>query len=43
MENFYLNTNEHQRADVTVETRDARFVRDCQRNFRCTTTSASRR
>jgi len=32
-ENVYLNTNEHQRADVTVETRDARFVRDCQRQF----------
>ncbi len=33
MENVYLNSNEHQRADVTVETRDTRFVRDCQRNF----------
>ena len=33
MENIYLNTNEHQRADVTVETRDARFIRDCQKQF----------
>jgi Xaa-Pro aminopeptidase len=33
LENIYLNSNEHQRADVTVETRDARFVRDCQRQF----------
>jgi Xaa-Pro aminopeptidase len=32
-ENIYLNTNEHQRAEVTVETRDARFIRDCQRQF----------
>ena len=33
LENVYLNSNEHQRADATVETRDTRFVRDCQRNF----------
>ena len=33
MENVYLNSNEHQRADVVVETRDARFVADCQRRF----------
>lgn len=33
MENVYLNTNEHQRADVTVETRDNRFVRDCRKKF----------
>lgn len=33
MENVYLNSNEHQRADVTVETREARFVRDCQKHF----------
>jgi Xaa-Pro aminopeptidase len=33
MENVFLNSNEHQRADATVETRDTRFVRDCQRNF----------
>ncbi len=33
MEQVFLNSNEHQRADVTVETRDTRFVRDCQKNF----------
>ena len=33
MEHVYLNTNEHQRADVTVETRDNRFVRDCRKRF----------
>ena len=33
MDNIYLNSNEHQRADVTVETRDVRFARDCQRQF----------
>ena len=33
LENIYLNTNEHQRADVTVETRDGRFIRDCQKSF----------
>lgn len=33
MENIFLNTNEHQRADVTVETRDNRFIRDCQKHF----------
>ena len=33
LENIYLNTNEHQRADVTVETRDSRFVRDVQKKF----------
>ena len=29
----YLNTNEHKRATVKVETRDDRFIRDCQRYF----------
>jgi Xaa-Pro aminopeptidase len=29
----YLNTNEHVRAAVEVETRDARFIRRCQREF----------
>lgn len=29
----YLNSNEHKRADVVVETRDARFVRDLQQRF----------
>ena len=33
LENVYLNSNEHQRADVTVETRDVRFIRDCQKSF----------
>jgi Xaa-Pro aminopeptidase len=32
-ENVYLNSNEHGRADVEVQTRDARFVIDCQRRF----------
>ena len=30
---IYLNSNEHQRAVTEVETRDARFVRECQRQF----------
>jgi Xaa-Pro aminopeptidase len=30
---IYLNSNEHQRAGVEVETRDERFVRECQRMF----------
>lgn len=29
----YLNTNEHARATVDVETRDARFIRRCRRDF----------
>jgi Xaa-Pro aminopeptidase len=29
----YLNSNEHKRAAVEVETRDQRFVRECQRQF----------
>ncbi|HEX7569639.1 MAG TPA: Xaa-Pro aminopeptidase [Verrucomicrobiae bacterium] len=33
LENVYLNTNEHQRADVTVATRDARFIRECLEKF----------
>ena len=33
MKTIYLNSNEHQRADVTVETRDNRFVRTCQSQF----------
>ena len=32
-ENVYLNTNEHQRADAMVETRDRRFIRDCQERY----------
>jgi Xaa-Pro aminopeptidase len=33
LENVYLNTNEHQRADVAVATRDACFIRECQEKF----------
>ena len=33
LDNVYLNTNEHQRADVTVPTRDGRFIRECQNSF----------
>lgn len=33
MKHIYLNANEHQRADATVETRDLRFVHFCQKNF----------
>ncbi len=32
-EHVYLNSNEHKRAVIEVETRDARFVRDCQRRY----------
>jgi Xaa-Pro aminopeptidase len=32
-EHVYLNTNEHYRAQVEVESRDARFVRDCQQRY----------
>jgi Xaa-Pro aminopeptidase len=32
-ENVYLNSNEHGRADSEVETRDARFVRECMRKY----------
>ncbi|MGH8673242.1 MAG: aminopeptidase P N-terminal domain-containing protein, partial [Burkholderiales bacterium] len=33
VETVYLNSNEHPRAAVVVETRDARFVADCQRRY----------
>jgi Xaa-Pro aminopeptidase len=33
MENAFLNSNEHQRADTAVETRDARFVSRVQKRF----------
>jgi len=33
LDNIYLNTNEHQRADVTVMTRDVRFIRECRKSF----------
>lgn len=32
-EQVYLNSNEHKRAQVEVETREARFVRDVQRRY----------
>ena len=32
-ENVYLNTNEHLRANVETETREARFVKWCKENF----------
>jgi Xaa-Pro aminopeptidase len=32
-EHVYLNLNEHKRAVVEVETRDARFVAECQRRY----------
>lgn len=31
--NVYLNTNEHIRAVVEVETRDARFIKECQTKY----------
>ncbi len=30
---IYLNTNEHNRAEVTVETRDSRFIKTCKEKF----------
>jgi Xaa-Pro aminopeptidase len=30
---IYLNSNEHLRADVSVESRDARFLKWCKRNY----------
>lgn len=33
LDNVYLNSNEHQRADASVETRDSRFIRDCRAKF----------
>ncbi|HZK81521.1 MAG TPA: aminopeptidase P N-terminal domain-containing protein, partial [Humisphaera sp.] len=32
-ENVYLNSNEHGRASISVETRDARFINECQAKF----------
>lgn len=32
-ERVYLNTNEHLRAGVVVETRDARFIKSCKEKF----------
>ena len=33
MENIFLNANEHQRADTSVETRDSRFVVETQKKL----------
>ena len=33
VDHVYLNTNEHQRAATDVETRDARFIRECQKKY----------
>lgn len=33
VENVYLNTNQHYRAEVSIETRDARFIKWCQEKF----------
>lgn len=32
-EHVYMNSNEHKRAVIEVETREARFVADCQRRY----------
>jgi Xaa-Pro aminopeptidase len=32
-DNIYLNTNEHLRADIQVETRDARFIKYCKKRY----------
>lgn len=32
-EHVYLNSNEHGRATVTVDTRDARFIADCRQRY----------
>src|SRR5271157_2548630 len=32
-EHVYLNSNEHKRANIVVETRDARFVRETRRQY----------
>jgi Xaa-Pro aminopeptidase len=32
-EQVFLNTNEHKRAVIEVETRDARFIRECQAQY----------
>ena len=39
----YLNTNEHKRADIVVQSRDARFTLDCKTQFPSTSTIAWRR
>src|SRR5690606_29416866 len=32
-EHIYLNTNEHTRADIQVQTRDAKFIKWCQEHY----------
>src|SRR6266705_1643297 len=32
-DHVYLNSNEHKRANIVVESRDARFTRDCQERY----------
>src|SRR5690606_17309673 len=32
-EHIYLNSNEHLRADIQVETRDARFIKYCKERY----------
>jgi Xaa-Pro aminopeptidase len=32
-DNIYLNSNEHLRADIQVETRDARFIKSCRERY----------
>src|SRR5438552_9598078 len=32
-EHVYLNSNEHKRANIVVDTREARFVRECQARY----------
>lgn len=33
VDNVYLNTNEHYRSEVLVQSRDARFIEWCQKNY----------
>jgi Xaa-Pro aminopeptidase len=33
VEHVYLNTNQHYRAEVSIETRDARFIKWCQEKY----------
>jgi Xaa-Pro aminopeptidase len=33
VEHVYLNTNDHYRADIMVETREMRFVKSCMQNY----------
>lgn len=33
VENVYLNTNDHYRADVSVDSRDQKFIRWCQKKY----------